>query len=337
MPTSLSRSDLEYDLVPYCDEVRDAYLRLLPEQEQSVAAGKLEWKFRNHPAGPGLIATARSGDRIVGLNAYMPGAFALDGRTVRGFQSMDTIVAPEARGLGVFPRLITSFYEKSDAALLYGFPNLNSSPGFFGKLGWVRFGPVPMLFRPLRAGYFLKRIFGLKLDFRIPVLSRGSQEAKRLESFGERATGRWQEFSRGISCAVQRDANFLNWRLIDHPVETYSILEAPDGSFVAFNLVEKHGGRIGYLMEAIGTREALPLLIAAALREMQAQGADVALAWCLGWSPNYPAYRKAGFYPLPDRIRPIRFNFGAKALSNDSGGIETARNWYISYLDSDTV
>ncbi|HEX8064318.1 MAG TPA: GNAT family N-acetyltransferase [Allosphingosinicella sp.] len=332
--------NVSYDLEPFTDEIRDAYLKLLPEQEQAIASGKLDWKFSRNPAGAGTVAVARGDGDIIGVNAFMRSSFGLRGHPVRAYQSMDTIVMPAARGKGVFPGLLNCFYERTDGTLIYGFPNVNSSPGFFGKLGWTYFSPVPMLFRPLRTGYFLKRFGRLMPDIRVPVLARPHRSAERIESFDDSATDMWRRFARGIECAVERDADYLNWRLRDHPSEKYDILRSPDGSFTVHSTSDKHGGRIGYLMEAIGTPDSLPPLIASSLRQIAASGADAALAWCLPGSPNYSAYRKAGFYPLPTKLRSILINFGARPLRADpeaSAAIVDPAGWYISYLDSDTV
>lgn len=328
---------IQYDLVQFSDKICDVYLSLLPEQQRDVAHGKLQWKFGNNPAGAGLIATATRNNEIIGINAFMPSQFRIGSTSDIGYQSMDTIVTEAARGQGVFGRLIQSFYDHSDGALLYGFPNLNSSPGFFGKLGWTYFGQVPMLIRPLRTGYFLKRISGLLPDFPIPILSNSNISSERVTRFDEDDTKTWRRFSTHLSCGLERDAEYLNWRLFDHPAEKYTALRAPDGSFIATSLVSKHGGKIGYLMEAVGQERTLQQLITAGLTSMKMSGADVALAWCLPGSPNYRAYRKAGFYPFPSKLRPIAINFGARPLHGDAAVVTVKSSWYLSYLDSDTV
>jgi GNAT superfamily N-acetyltransferase len=325
------------ELVAYSDAIRDAYLRLLPEQEQEVAKGKLEWKFSRNPSSEGIIAVARKDEEVIGVNAFMPSRFKYFDRRLIAYQSMDTIVSPSARGQGVFGKLINAFYRESDASILYGFPNRNSSPGFFGKLGWKPFGPMPLLIRPLRTGYFLRRAARFLPNVRVPLLKRRSRDVERLDRLGDSATQAWTRFSAGIGCAVERDADFLNWRLCGHPTERYTLLGGAQGAFAAYTVAQKHGGRIGYLMEAIGENRAIRPLITTALHEMRDQGADAALACCLPWSPNYRAYRKAGFYPFPARLRPILINLGARALKEDSAGAEEARNWYVSYLDSDTA
>jgi GNAT superfamily N-acetyltransferase len=329
--------DLRYELVPYSDELRDAYLELLPEQQLEVARGKLEWKFRKAPGGAGAIAVARDGDRILGLNGFMAATMRLEGERALGYQSMDTIVSPEARGQGVFGKLIKTFYEQADGALLYGFPNANSAPAFFGKLGWTRFSAVPMLVRPLRTGYFARKIARFLPNVPVPILAPGLKAVERIERFDEEASAQWDRFSAGIGCAVRRDADFLNWRIADHPSETYTILRASDGAFVVFNVADKHGARIGYLMEAIGDGATLSRLVAEALVRMRAAGAELAFAWCLGWSPNYRAYRRAGFYPFPPKLRPIELSFGARPLRATAGAVTNPQDWYISYLDSDTA
>lgn len=328
---------LGYTVQPFDDEIRDAYLRLLPHQGQVVAAGKLEWKFRRQPAREGLVAVARDETgRILGLNAFMPSGMRCAGQPGTGFQSMDTIVDPDARGQGVFSRLIAAFYAAGEGRLLYGFPNASSAPGFFGKLGWTSLGTVPMLIKPLRAGYFLKRMAKMLPDFPLPSLGPVARAADPVTRFDACHAAIWQRFATGVDHAVERDAAYLNWRLFDHPSARYDALMTED-AFAVGTVAEKHGGRIGYVMEALGPAPALAPLIGAIVAGFRARRADAALAWCLPHSPNYAAYRKAGFLPFPDRLRPITLHFGARALGAPLDGLADPRRWYVSYLDSDTV
>lgn len=335
----LGRGDMsiQYSLVPFSETVRDAYLDLLAQQQREVAQGKLEWKFRCNPKGPGVIAVATKEGRIVGINAFMASTFHVGSNRETGYQSIDTVVSPEVRGQGVFGKLVETFYDHCGGALVYGFPNSNSAPGFFGKLGWMNFGTVPMLIRPLRTGYFLKRVFRNAPDLNVPLLCQTRSSPERITRFSHQDTEVWGKFSSSGLCAVQRDADFLNWRLMDHPTEKYDVLRAPDGSFVASTLTNKHAGCVGYVMEALGEEVSLTALIATTLRQLQLQGADVALAWCLPHSPNYRSYRKAGFFPFPAMLRPITINFGARPIRSVAAAVSSKESWYISYLDSDTV
>ena len=81
----------------------------------------------------------------------------------------------------------------------------------------------------------------------------------------------------------------------------------------------------------------LARLLLSELARAARSGAEVALAWCPKSAPNYGVYRKAGFFPVPPRLRPIEINFGARALRAEcaaAAAAETPR--YVSFLDSDT-
>ena len=111
-------------------------------------------------------------------------------------------------------------------------------------------------------------------------------------------------------------------------------------AFVALKLADKHGSHLAYVMEALSTPERtadLVELLKSELGRAAELGAEAALAWCPVGAPNYRAYRKAGFFPVPARIRPIEINFGARALTSASAAAAAPdAGWYISFLDSDT-
>jgi hypothetical protein len=62
------------------------------------------------------------------------------------------------------------------------------------------------------------------------------------------------------------------------------------------------------------------------------------LSWCFPHSPNYSSFRLNGFVVLPERLRPIELHFGARAFDDGLARLVHDRSqWYVSYLDSDTV
>ena len=322
------------------DEIRAAYLALLPHQFESVAAGKLDWKFKHNPAGKGRVAVARLGDEIVGLNAFMAGIFTgAEGQSYAAFQSMDTIVTPAARGQGVFHRLVDQFQKSSAGGLIYGFPNMSSSPGFFGKLGWHPVGPAPMLVKPLRTGVFLKRLHRLLPDIPLLTFLPAMPDMEEITQFDARVDGIWDKFAarNTAKLALRRDAAYLNWRLFGHPSVSYRVFTIGHRAYAAMCIEEKHGGRIGYIMDAFGDDDAVRTLVNGLSLLIRDAGADAIFAWNLPHMSNRAAYRAAGYLSLPDRIRPIRLNFGGRPLTVDIDGFADADNWHISYLDSDTV
>jgi hypothetical protein len=136
---------------------------------------------------------------------------------------------------------------------------------------------------------------------------------------------------------LTRDAIFLNWRVFDKPLTGSHVLQLDGQAFVAGRVAEKHGGKIGYVLEAMGNTVALSDVLSDMDSYFVERGADAVLAWSMPHSPNYKVLRRAGYFPLPPALRPITLYFGARPMSRQSAGIDVRENWYISYLDSDTV
>ena len=157
---------------------------------------------------------------------------------------------------------------------------------------------------------------------------------------GDWADDLWERFSTGIGCATIRDSTFLNHRLFATPQsQQYRVVantDARDCTLVATREAEKHGGRIAYVMEAMGGVDLRGVLVSE-LARLRNRGVELALAWSYPWSPNYSALRRCGFVPLPEKLRPIRIWFGGRAMSDRSAPAMRRESWYLSYLDSDTV
>lgn len=302
-----------------------------------AGAGAIAWAFASNPRP---FAVARQDGVITGVSAYILSRMRLGTATGTGLQAVDSFVSGAMRGKGVFTRLARAYdahAAESGADLVWGFPNDNAAPAWFGKLGWGNFGQVPFLIKPLRAGYLLRKA-GLHLDF--PVTFSRDQHLPAVTAIGEWADVLWERAAAGIGCGSVRDRAFLSHRLLQAPqAGEYRVVADTDPSrpaLVATRVADKHGGRIGYLMEALGG-PSLSGLLHSELGRMRDDGADLVLAWCFPWSPNYRMLRRAGFLPLSERLRPIRIWFGSrpKTAAAARGG-ETGQ-WYLSYLDSDTV
>jgi hypothetical protein len=317
----------------------EAYQTFALERAVQGMAG-LEWTFSVPQAPCPPFCLARREQRVIGLSANIPARIKLADAEGIAFQAVDSFVSEEARGQRLFSRLAQGFADAAGAAgcdVAWGFPNANAAPAWFGGLGWKNFGQVPFLVRLLDASYLLGKA-GLPGGFRLARGSRVAHSAPR--SFGAETDAIWARFSRSIPCAVVRDAAALNHRIAASPnAGEYRISMHGEGearALVISRMVERHGARIAYVLEAMGGAALGPLL-RSELRALADAGAQIALAWCFGWSPNHRAYRSAGFLPLPERLRPVEINFGARALSGRGSPAEVRENWYLSYLDSDGI
>lgn len=329
--------------------VEQAYRTLFPN-DPDKSADLLSWRSRRNPHGPTRFVVATRGDEPVGMIALIA-TLLRDGSDRRlAYQAVDTAVHPSCRGKGLFVKMgkVAQDPAMLGGEVLWGFPNANAAPGWFGRLGWTNFGPVPLLIRPLRSSFLLGRVHPKLALLDVPLVRQRGSPAKPYDAGDQLAAdvdALWEQIAPRLGTVVDRTGEWMRWRLMDKPRTNYRCvgLKSDAGelrAFVASKVARKHGSRICYLMEALAPPETsadLVSLICAEVSTAAREGAEAALAWCPKTAPNYRAYRSAGFLPFPARLRPIEIHFGARSLLIESAAAtDPAAHWYISFLDSDT-
>jgi len=319
----------------------------------------LQWLHQKNPVNTNTIYYAMAGNDVAAIYTAIPVFFIIAGEKKTALQSIDTMTDAAHRGKGLFPKLATRLYadaQISDYAFVYGFPNENSAPGFFNKLKWVSFGEAPFLLKPLSILYFLKKFLKKGVDIQASdenyVYTKTKQvkissdtEIKELDCFSEDYEVIWRNVSQKNMVAIDRSAAYMNWRFVDKPEEDYSRYGLfTDGKLtgvIVFTLKNKHGGRVGYIMEMIYNLKfstAGDVLLKFASKVFKQQKVDASLAWCFPHAFNYSSFKKAGYYNLPVKLRPQHLFLGVRTFTEkNSSLINNVNNWYISYSDSDTV
>ena len=328
--------------------IEQAYELLFPG-DPDKSPEMLRWRFCANPHGRARFAVASVGDRVAGMIALVPTRLTNAPGSALGYQAIDTVVHPSFQGRSLFVKM-GSAAQRAEALggqILWGFPNANASPGWYGRLGWTSFGAVPLLMRPLRSSFLLGRIHPNLRSIDVPLI-RSRKPAAGYESATECAGDvdrLWRRIAPRFGIAVERNGEWIRWRLFDKPGADYRCVgmksaAAELDAFVVTKVADKHGGRLCYVMEAMaspGRTNGLAQTMLAELGVAAGNGAEVALAWCPPTAPNYAAYRKAGFFPVPARLRPIEINFGARSLTPESAPAAAPdARWYVSFLDSDT-
>lgn len=313
---------------------------------------RLRWQYLDNGLGRLFVDVAEHDGRFAAIYASLPVRMRVGTHVRLGLQSLDTLTDADHRGRGLFSSLAASLFDRAraEAQLIYGFPNAASAKGFFGKLKWSSLDPVPFLVRPLRASLVTKKLASPWLT---PLNALGSLKllapwpSVRISDeaiFDQRITELWNAFRDPTLIGVERDAAYMRWRLKDKPNESYRHVQVFADDRLIFHasyaVKDKHGFRIGYLMELLfqpGTAGSAWHYLQTVLHGMTAEGAEVALAWCFGHSRNFPILAASGFLPLPKRLRPIELHMGVLPLQPSSVDVTRRRQWYVSYLDSDTV
>lgn len=299
--------------------------------------GAVEWAFRSNPRA---FAVARHNGRIEGVSAYILSRMKFGKGTGAGLQAVDSFVTNDMRGKGVFTELARAYDRhagRSGADLVWGFPNDNAAPAWFRKLDWHSHEQVPLLVKPLRSGLFLRK---MRLPLDIPLSLARDQNLGAVAGIEGWADSLWENVALKIGCGTVRDREYLSHRLFRAPqANDYRVVVDDNlhtAALVATREAAKHGGRIAYLMEALGGASLRELLMSE-LGRLRDRGVEIVLAWSFPWSPNYSALRGAGFLPFPQRLRPIRIWFGSRPKTSAAACANDSRQWYLSYLDSDTV
>ena len=348
VPTG-AEDGIAVSLRAFDDIVLEGYRNLFPGDPDKTV-DLLKWRFRSNPHGEACFAVASKGGDVVGMIALVPTLLRTPTGNRHGYQAIDTVVHPSGQGRGLFVRMGRLAQDSAEhgAEILWGFPNANAAPGWYGRLGWTNFGPVPLLMRPLRSSFLLGRIHARLRSMDLPLI-RGRRISQRILDCGDRPGDcfglLWERVKQDFGVAVDRDRRWIDWRLKQKPGADYRCVALKDDSgnldaFVALKIADKHGARLCYVMDAIcarGRTADLARLLHSELALAARSGAEAALAWCPRTAPNYRAYRKAGFVSVPSRLRPIEINFGARALRDEfASTAASGADWYVSFLDSDT-
>lgn len=323
----------------------------------------LRWMYVENSAGGSVscMAVSSEGDDAA-VYSIMKVRVLIHGREVVASQSIDTLTDSHHRGKGLFSKLASATYEAADGdgvALVYGFPNSNSAPGFFKRLNWVRRDYPPYVFYLNNLVYPIKKKVGRNSSIMVSnfisssllwAASRfgGDRSVSIVEMDTFKGVGYdalWAKFSEKLDIVVNRDSEYMEWRFVKKPGFDYKIRGIfVDGSLVAvavFIVLEKHGGKVGYLMEFIhdpAHELRAGALMRGVVREICKMGVDVILAWNRAEYINSSIYKKSLFLSLPRILQPIKLYFGIRWLGDKNTypdfGID---NFYVSYADSDTV
>ena len=112
------------------------------------------WKRKhidNPLSGKCTVMCAFDGDKVVGVNGFLPMDYEYKGQVFHTVQSCDTAVNPDYRGQGIFTKMIAeaqSHFKNEGFDAVVGFPNQNSYHGFTKKLGWVEMHRTMKYFYP---------------------------------------------------------------------------------------------------------------------------------------------------------------------------------------------
>ena len=206
----------QFTVRPYRDQDEPKVLALWKQAfDTDLPVLLWRWKYADGPFGSRiLVCLDDRKDLVVVTYGGVPYRAHWAGRTVEIVQLMDIMSHPAYRKTGLFVKTGSAFCdlftEGEDSVLVYGFP---------GKYHYD-IGKKYLQYEELDGGVTFfsaetenlireKRVFGGRVD----EVSSVNGEFDRL----------WERSRVHYPLAVIRDAAFLRWRFLDHPLREYSL------------------------------------------------------------------------------------------------------------------
>ena len=216
MERKISIGSSHFTIRPYRHQDEDQVLALWKEAFNGDPSIPLwRWKYADGPFGSRImVCVDDSEDRVVVMYGGVPYRTHWSGRTVEILQLMDVMSHPAYRKTGLFVKTGTAlcdlFAKNEDSVLVYGFP---------GKFHYD-IGERYLRYQELVGGvmYFSERTETLKRSQRVFGIRVG--EVSSVNGEFDRL---WERCRPHYPMALIRDAAFLKWRFIDHPLRDYTI------------------------------------------------------------------------------------------------------------------
>jgi hypothetical protein len=328
---------------------RDVLVDFLTGNLSSSADGKrYDWLYTKCPFGPALAWFARDSDSgtIVGAAAAFPRRFQVGGSFALGWVLGDFCIRPDYRSLGPALKLQRVCLENGngDRRPLYDFPG-SSMVAIYKRLGMEPTERLVRMAKPLRADRKVRE------RVKNPVLARGfSAAANKILAFGDRRmknTGPWtlsllqgpcaqafntlsQSAASSAGLWIDRTAEYLNWRYLQHPSCKYEILTAyRDGTLQGYLVFTNKDGNASIVdWFGLDNAEMLQALVKGAVILLRERGAMTLSASLLQSHPRVAQLKELGFRERESQ--PVILQSPTGALGS---GSTTKPQWFL--MDGD--
>jgi hypothetical protein len=227
------------------------------------------------------------------------------------------MTAPECRRQGILTAIARFAYDtwrKAGIPFVLGLPN-EQWGSRTDALGWKALFPLQWLVRPLQPVALLARRLGISALSQLPFLDsvwnrwwdRNIQldetvHTRQVDRAGAEFDVLWQTCRADRQISAIRDSVWVNWRYVKAPTFAYRVLLAerwgqPVG-YCAYRLQETAGRKLGFIAELLAPQSDTPArstLIARALQQLRAEGAEAAITLALPNTSIFHTFRRAGF------------------------------------------
>lgn len=280
------------------------------------------WEFKDNPAGRPIIKLLWLDDQLIGQYSLVCRHIKIGYLTQISLLSVDTMIHPDFRNMGLFTELAKTAYSKARKlgySLVYGFPNSNSYDGFVSKLGWT--------------GHKLQAY-----STRKPMIKKLEQYTyRRIEEtkwFDNRFDKLWDAYRHEVEIATERSQRYLNWRYLSKPKTPYTVFSIFEGDvldgYVVLKTFEKENKRLGHIVDAV-CKDVYDMrtLFATSYGYFKIKDVDEIVCWAPSGSMFAAVLEDDGFTRIESDMC-----FGYLCLDKASS-VDQYKDWYLTMGDSD--
>lgn len=246
------------------------------------SAEQWSWEFAASGLPPTGYGIATSGNRIVGIQAYIPLTMRFAGERVLTGKDEDTLVHPDYRGRGILDRLYELIIERAEqggVAMLWGFTNTAVRPLL--RNGFRSLGTFDSMTLSVGSGGGHSALAG---EREVTVEEIKSPDA-RMDRFADLFA------SQSGGMGLDLSAEFLRWRVFENPFRAYKVLAVVHGGeIVGLGIFKAEPQRrTGYVSDLAALSDAGPGLraiqcglLAAGIDYFKSQGFSIVEARAAG-------------------------------------------------------
>lgn len=239
-------------------DIADFYDRYWPRKMALGLQGFAKWQFADAPEQGGRCSACVSvaGSELIGVMGLHERRFRLDGETVKGAELTTWIVAPDAKGRGVGPRMLTDLQSRYDVMLGSGISD--EALNVYLRMDFNYWRNIPRFFRVWDIDAVMphsaisplgRKLWKHRQDSVTPDMA-GAEQIAAAEIAGADAALAGKN-------AYVRDAAHLAWRYDRHPVYEYETYAVAGGGFVVLRRDAVQGMTFAHVVELIAAPDAV--------------------------------------------------------------------------------
>lgn len=186
---------------------------------------RLKWEYMQNPRSKEIkIFVAEENGKLAGSTTRLPVDILLEGEIINGAFSVDSMVHPDFRRRGIMKNLY-----KMSAEIIPVLLSKGTNPGMYNLL--MSFGYKPVLpntymttiLSPVRWFWWRLKIY--KPNRILSNLNLNAYEDfQSVEKFSQEFDDFWKRVAPFYPGIVMRDSAYMNWRYIDIPHRSYTVL-----------------------------------------------------------------------------------------------------------------